>query len=111
MGLALVSIDLMHYLLLTRFIRFFRFLSKQERYSIIFDVIYKLAPFFTELFAVIGMVYYVFTILGNVLFSHVCLSAIQGCISSVDDSERTSTYLTSKMEIPPTMSTTISTTL
>ena len=63
-----VTIDVywVHYAVLPRCVRVIRYIGKKDEFWIIIDTFYKLIPFFRNLAGLLFIVFYTFTVIGNI---------------------------------------------
>ena len=63
-----LSLTPIKYLLVLKVFRFVRWVDSFEKYKLIFHTLVKLGPLFADLLGVIGIVFYLYATLGDVLF-------------------------------------------
>jgi len=63
-----LSLTPIKYLLVLKIARFVRWVDSFEKYKLIFHTLVKLGPLFADLLGVIGIVFYLYSTLGDVLF-------------------------------------------
>ena len=67
-GLTTITLTFIKLALIFRLYRFLKWVNAIEKYKLIFSSLFKLAPLFVHLLGVIGLAFYIYVTIGEVLF-------------------------------------------